>query len=199
MSDFLECNEYIDYQSELIALKVKQLFNYEMTDVKKAETAFLFVRDSIPHSFDCSASVITRTASDVLKHKTGICHAKANLLAALLRSQRIPTGFCFQHLTLMEDDSRGYCLHCFNAILLGDKWVKVDSRGNTEGKNAQFSMAEPILAFENRPQYDEYFFDGIYANPDIPTMNLLKNANSLEDVLNGLPERPLNNPDILTK
>lgn len=29
----------------------------------------------------------------------------------ILRNQGIPTGMCYQHLTLAEDDSKGYCLH----------------------------------------------------------------------------------------
>ncbi len=126
-----------------------------------------------------------------------ICHAKANLLAALLRSQGIPTGFCFQHLTLLDDDSQGYCLHCFNAVKLGNKWIKIDTRGNTNGINAQFSMGEPILAFKNREKYDEYFFDGIYSAPDIATMDMLKKAKTLKDVIDGLPEKPIGEPCII--
>jgi transglutaminase-like putative cysteine protease len=132
----------------------------------------------------------------VLKYGTGICHAKANLLAALLRSQGIPTGFCFQHITRADDDSMGYCLHCFNAILVNNKWVKVDARGNPNGEIAPFSLGMPILAFENRTQYDEYFFEGIYAAPDIPTMKMLERAKTLQDVISGLPEKPSGKPDI---
>lgn len=194
MNEFLESSEFIDYHSDLILSKAKHLFNDSMTNVEKAQTAYRFVRDEIPHSFDCNASTITARASDVLNYRTGICHAKANLLAALLRLQGIPTGFCYQHLTLMEDDSSGYCLHCFNAIKLDDTWIKVDARGNTKGINAQFSTNAPILAFEIRPQYDEYFFDGIYAMPDLPTMKLLQSATALQSVLHGLPERPSEPP-----
>lgn len=196
MNEFLENNEYIDFHSDLIISTAKHLFNDSMTNVQKAQIAYEFVRDEIPHSFDCKASTITAIASDVLKYRTGICHAKANLLTALLRLQDIPTGFCYQHLTLKEDDSSGYCLHCFNAIMLDDKWVKVDARGNTKGKNAQFSINVPILAFENRPQYDEYFFDGIYARPDMPTMKMLQCATTLQNVLKGLPESPSGTPSI---
>ncbi len=192
---FLEHSIYIDYTADIIATKAAELFNSDMSDIEKARVAYEYVRDEIPHSFDCNASVITCIASDVLKFGTGICHAKANLLAALLRSQRIPTGFRFQHITLAEDDALGYCLHCLNAIYLDGKWIQVDARGNTNGKNAQFSLDEPVLAFPNRPQYDEYLFDGIYATPDIPTMEMLMNAKNLQDVLNGLPERPSGLPD----
>jgi transglutaminase-like putative cysteine protease len=196
MKAFLERNQYIDYDSKLIIEKAIKLFRRGYSDTEKAQTAYCFVRDDILHSFDCNADRITAIASDVLKYKTGICHAKANLLAALLRSQGIPTGFCYQHLTLADDDSKGYCLHCFNAIYLDGKWLKVDARGNTNGRNAQFSMSEPVLAFANRIEYDEYFFDGIYAEPDVPTMELLENAKTLQDVIDGLPEKPFSKPNI---
>lgn len=199
MDEFLEKSEYIDYESELIISKAQQLFNNNMTNVEKAQTAYLFVRDEIPHSFYCNSSVITATASDVLKYNTGICHAKANLLTALLRLQGIPTGFCFQHITLIKDDTKGYCLHCFNAIMIDNNWIKVDATGNTNGKNAQFSIDISILAFENRPQYDEYFFDGIYAEPDTKTMEMLKRAKTLQDVANGLPEKPFGRPKVYIK
>lgn len=199
MNTFLECNKYIDYKSKIITLKSEQLFSEDMSNVQKAQAAYTFVRDNIPHSFDCNASNITAIASDVLKHNTGICFAKSNLLAALLRSQGIPTGFCYQHLTLLDDESEGYCLHCFNAIFIDQQWIKVDARGNTKGKNAQFSIDTPVLAFQNRPQYDEYFFDGIFAAPDIPTMKMLENAKNLQDVINGLPEKPFGEPNLFAK
>jgi len=112
--------------------------------------AYEFVRDKIPHSFDVGANVVTAKASDVLKNETGICHAKANLLTALLRSQKIPAGFCFQHITLMDDDSKGYCVHCFNAVRLDGRWIKIDARGNKAGVDARFSLNKPILAFPCR-------------------------------------------------
>lgn len=199
MNTFLECNKYIDYKTKIITLKSEQLFSEDMSNIQKAQAAYTFVRDNIPHSFDCNASNITAIASDVLKHNTGICFAKSNLLAALLRSQGIPTGFCYQHLTLLDDESEGYCLHCFNAIFIDQQWIKVDARGNTKGKNAQFSIDTPVLAFQNRPQYDEYFFDGIFAAPDIPTMKMLENAKNLQDVINGLPEKPFGEPNLFAK
>lgn len=140
---------------------------------------------------------MTACASDVLKFKTGICHAKSNLLAALLRSQGIPAGFCFQHLTLADDESKGYCVHCFNAVMLNGKWIKVDARGNKKGINAQFSLEEPALAFMCRPQYDEYFFEGIYSVPDTKTMELLTNAESIEEVALGLPDFLSIAPDLI--
>ena len=113
---FLLVTDMIDYHHIAIQNKIQQLFTAGMNDIDKSRAAYAFVRDQVSHSFDCNAQVITAKASDVLIHQTGICHAKANLLAALLRSQVIPTGFCFQHLTLADDDSLGYCVHAYNAV-----------------------------------------------------------------------------------
>ena len=130
-------------------------------------------------------------------HKTGICHAKSNLLAALLRLEGIPVGFCFQHITLANDDSLGYCVHCYNAIFIDKLWIKVDARGNTNGKSAQFSLGEPILAFPNRKEYDEYYWSGIFASPHTDTMKILDKAESLQDVFDNLPDYVLEIPDVI--
>ena len=185
---FLENTHYVDFQTQIIQDKAKELFTDDMTDIEKAEKAFLFVRDEIPHSFDIQATAVTAKASDVLKEKTGICHAKSNLLAALLRSQRIPAGFKFEHLTLADDDSLGYCTHCYNAVYLQDKWVELDARGNKPGVDAQFSLSEAKLAFMPRKEYDEYFIEGIFAEPDIEVMTRLDRSKTLEDVVGGLQD-----------
>jgi len=195
-SKFLEEHRYIDFSSPAIQEKAGELFHGINNDTKKAEIAYKYVRDEIPHSFDINAKIITAKASDVLKHKTGICHAKSNLLAALLRSQNIPAGFCFQRLTRMDDDSLGYCVHCFNAVFVNERWIKIDARGNTNGINAQFSLSEPILAFPPRSEYDEYFWNGIYAYPHADTMKMLETANSLQDILDNIPDDVNEAPDI---
>lgn len=195
MDLFLHEHKYIDYSSPNIQAKAAELFNDLSDDAQKAKTAYEFVRDKIPHSFDIKSDVITAKASDVLKHKTGICHAKANLLAALLRSQNIPTGFCFQRLTLANDDSIGYAVHCYNAIYLNGRWIKVDARGNKPGVNAQFSLDEPILAFPCRPEYGEYFWSGIYATPHGATMQMLERAKNLQTVLDTIPDMITELPD----
>jgi transglutaminase-like putative cysteine protease len=196
MHKFLKESRYVDCSVPLVAEKAQTLFSGISSDIEKARVAFEFVRDEIPHSFDCNASVITAKASDVLLHGTGICHAKSNLLAALLRSQGIPSGFCFQRLTRGSDDANGYLLHGYNAVWLDGHWVKLDARGNTNGKNAQFSLGEPLLAFPCRPQYQEYFLPGIYAHPHAATMTVLEQAKSLQDVLKNLPDTICEAPDV---
>jgi Transglutaminase-like enzymes, putative cysteine proteases len=196
LSKFLKENEYVNYTAENIVLKVKELFEGIDNDIEKARIAYEYVRDEIPHSFDIEAKIITSKASDVLKYKTGICHAKANLLAALLRSQNIPTGFCFQHITLADDDSLGYCVHAYNGVYLRNKWIKLDARGNTNGKNTQFSLEEPMLAFPNRIEYDEYFWKGMYASPHMDTMKMLEDAKTIQDIIDNIPDYVNELPDI---
>lgn len=193
---FLRETSYIDFSSPCIVSLCSELFKKGMSITQKAQIAYEFVRDEIPHSFDCNVTVITAKASDVLSFKTGICHAKANLLAALLRSREIPTGFCFQHITLAEDDSLGYCVHAYNAVLLENRWIKLDARGNTNGGNAEFSMKEPILAFRNRKEYNEYFWNGIYSSPHLATMKMLESAICLQDIFDNIPDSVDEKPDI---
>jgi len=200
-SKFLEENRYIDFSSPAIQEKAGELFHGINDDVEKAKIAYEYVRDEIPHSFDIpffdmNVKTITAKASDVLKYRTGICHAKSNLLAALLRSQGIPAGFCFQHLTLMDDDSSGYCVHCLNAVFVNGRWIKIDARGNTNGKNAQFSLNEPILAFPIRKEYDEYFWNGIYASPHLDTMKMLEKVKKLQDIRDNIPDYVHEAPDV---
>jgi transglutaminase-like putative cysteine protease len=197
MEIFLQATPYVDHDAPIIREKATELFANAATDIEKARIAFEFVRDEIPHSFDIGASVITAKASDVLRHGTGICHAKANLLAALLRTEGVPTGFCFQYLTLDDDDSKGWCVHAYNAVFAGSRWIKLDARGNKAGVNAQFSLDEPALAFIPREQYGEYSWDGIYANPHRPSMDALEAAETLQDVIDGLPELVTDAPDIM--
>lgn len=193
---FLEEHPYIDYSAPNISAKAEELFSGLSSDVEKAKIAYEFVRDKIPHSFDIGAFVITSKASDVLEKKTGICHAKANLLAALLRSAGIPAGFCYQHLTLLDDDSAGYCVHCYNAVFLNKHWIFLDARCNTNGINAQFSLGEPVLAFICRKQYDEYQWKGIYASPQRNVMRMLDSSATIDDVKKNLQEFLEGEPDI---
>ena len=196
LHQFLIEDRYVDLFHPLIQKKACDLFSDPASDIEKARIAYEFVRDDIPHSFDIRADIITAKASDVLKYRTGICHAKANLLAALLRSQKIPAGFCFQHATLADDDSLGYCVHCFNAVFLEGHWIKLDARGNKKGVSAQFSLDEPILAFKNRSGYDEYFWPGIFASPHADTMRMLEKASSLQDIIDNIPDTVTDIPDI---
>lgn len=194
---FLQETPYIDFSTPIVRDQSKALFKGVNSELEKVRIAFEFVRDRITHSIDVNAPVVTAKASDVLKHQTGICHAKANLLAALLRSQKIPAGMCYQHVTMKEDDSAGYIVHCFNAVHIGHRWIKLDARGNNDRIDVRFSLHEPALAFPNRSGLNEFFWPGIFANPHRASMNALEAAKSIEELLEKLPDHMLEDPDIL--
>lgn len=104
------------------------------------ERAYKFVRDEIPHTWDAKLTVVSKSASDVLKNKTGICWTKSCLLAALLRANKIPSGISYQYLTRADDASDGYIIHALNTVYIDSlkKWIRLDARGNKAGVNAQF-------------------------------------------------------------
>lgn len=195
---FTEDTRYVNYFHPAIQKKIWELFEAGMTEVEKARKAYYFVRDQIGHSFDIGAKVVSITASDVLQNGTGICHAKANLLAALLRSQGIPTGFCFQYLILDDKDtSRGYVTHGYNAVYLNNHWVKLDARGNKENVHADFSLGEPVLAFPIREELNECSVAGIFAKPNKTSMRYLEGLEELDSYKYAGCNKVEQKPDIL--
>jgi transglutaminase-like putative cysteine protease len=191
LDDYLvELNE-VNYSNPIIKEKVKELFNPSQTEIEKAKLAFEFVRDEISHSWDIQGKRVTCNASDVLAYKKGICYAKSHLLASLLRSQGIPTGFCYQRLMLFDTPEKGYCIHALNAVFFKslNKWVRLDARGNKEGIDAQFSIDEEKLAFPIQEKYDEKDYPVIYVKPHPKTIDVLKkHTDALEMYKNQLPE-----------
>lgn len=198
MERFLCSSHYVDFPAENIQACIRDLFPKGMEPVEKIRTAYHFVRDDITHAFDAHAKVVPVTASEVLYHRTGICHAKANLMAALLRSQGIPTGFCFQRITYMaEDESYGYCTHAFSAVYLDGRWLRLDARGNKPGIDARFSLGEPVLAYPPRPAFEEYLYPGIYAAPQPVTMRKLERSSRNRELFYGFPDELMEPPDLL--
>lgn|SRR5690625_2294 len=176
IDDYLIESDEINYFSPIIQEKAAELFHSLQTDIEKTKAAFEFVRDEISHSWDIQSSRVTCNASEVMTYKEGICYAKSNLLAALLRSQGIPTGFCYQRLMLFDLPEQGYCVHALNAVYLKSfhKWVRLDARGNKKGVNAQFSIEGEELAFNIREELGEKNYPMIYTKPHPKTIAVLK-------------------------
>ncbi|MDF9759579.1 transglutaminase-like putative cysteine protease [Peribacillus simplex] len=186
----LELNE-VNFSNPMIKSKVDELFNPSQTEIEKAKVAYEFVRDEIYHSWDIQGKRVTCKASDVLVYKEGICYAKSNLLASLLRSQGIPTGFCYQRLMLFDTPEKGYCIHALNAIFLKtlNKWIRLDARGNKAGIDAQFSIDKEKLAFTTQEKFDEKDYPVIYIKPHPKTISVLvEQTDALEMYIKNLPE-----------
>ena len=138
LSDYLAADAVVDHRHPSIRALLDSLRPAGDDSVERAKTAFLFVRDEVEHVIDAADPRVTWRASDVLRERVGICYAKAHLLAALLRAQGIPAGFCYQELS---------ALHGLNAVYLHGKWARLDARGNRTGASGEFSLEEEKLAW----------------------------------------------------
>ncbi|MFA9455276.1 transglutaminase family protein [Halalkalibacter sp. AB-rgal2] len=194
VSNFFEYVRELDccnYSHDSIQAMVADLFARTKSDIEKAKIAFEFVRDEIDHSWDIQATDVTYHASEVLEKKHGMCFAKSNLLAALLRGIGIPTGFCYQRLMLFDTPEEGYSLHGFNAVYLQSlaRWIRIDARGNKPGVQAELSLDEEKLAFPVRREYGEQDDPIIYARPHARVVAALKGSNNLIELYrNDLPD-----------
>ncbi len=149
MKQFLKESELVDFSHPSIKSLAYHLAEGLSLDIEIARASFLYVRDEIRHSGDAKDDITTCKASEVLEYKTGWCYAKSILLAALLRANNIPAGFCYQRLSCSEYLKDVYCLHGLNAVYLKEfGWYRVDARGNKEGVEAEFTPPKEKLAFE---------------------------------------------------
>ncbi|GAE37689.1 transglutaminase-like domain-containing protein [Halalkalibacter akibai] len=191
LDDYLIELDEVNYSHPKIKAKAEELFNSSQTEIEKANIAFEFVRDKISHSWDIQGKQVTWKATEVLQYKEGICYAKSNLLASLLRSQGIPTGFCYQRLMLFDTPEKRYCLHALNAVYLKslNKWIRLDARGNKTGVDAQFSIDEEKLAFSVNEKFGEKDYSIIFVKPNLKTIAVLKeNTDAIEMYKQHLPE-----------
>src|SRR4051812_19662851 len=95
---YLAADDVIDHGHPLVRETAERLRAGAVSPHDYARVAFDFVRDTIPHSGDADDPRVTWRASDVLRLRTGICHAKSHALTTLLRAEGIPTGLCYQRL-----------------------------------------------------------------------------------------------------
>jgi transglutaminase-like putative cysteine protease len=188
--EYLVSDAIVDWQTPAVREKALELAGSLPDEVSKARCLYEWVRDSISHSDDAGLDIVTCTASEVLRHGTGICFAKSHLLAALLRAVSIPAGFCYQVLRMNPPVDNEPVLHGFNAIYLAslDKWIRVDARGNTNGINAQFSIKREQLAFAMDPSADEFIYEAIFAAPVNSVVKRLKMYKTRSELCLDLPQ-----------
>ncbi|MFJ5926878.1 transglutaminase family protein [Kitasatospora sp. NPDC092948] len=153
---YLAADEVVDHRHPAVVERAAALRRAD--PVATAEAVFAFVRDRIDHSADVDRWSAAYRASDVLAAGDAICHGKAHLLAALLRSNGIPAGLCYQRLEV---------LHGLNGVLLPGSswWVRLDGRGNRNGADGQFATtpATEQPAWTNDPALGEHHYTTVYA------------------------------------
>ncbi|MBD2579215.1 transglutaminase-like domain-containing protein [Oscillatoria sp. FACHB-1406] len=188
MQDYLKPTEIIDWQHPQVLSLARDLAGDRADSTAIAKICFEWVRDEIRHSCDYRLNPVTCRASDVLEFRTGYCFAKSHLLAALLRANGIPAGFCYQRLSI-NDDGAPYSLHGFNAVYLPEwGWYRVDARGNKLGVNAKFVPPEECLAYQPRLP-GECDFPEIFPEPLAVVIEALQAHQTWDGLLKNLPDR----------
>lgn len=187
MGVFLQATDIVDWHDPEVLALASSLAENQPTPEAIARACFEWVRDEVRHSVDYQMNPVTCRASEVLRHKTGYCFAKSHLLAALLRANQIPAGFCYQRLSL-DDQGEPYSLHGFNAVYLPQYgWYRVDPRGNRADIHAQFTPPDERLAY-TPTLADEIDFPGILAEPLPLVVNVLQTHSTWDAVMANLPD-----------
>lgn len=187
--EFLESSDIIDFEDLRIIKLVEELRRSSRDKIDFIQRSFEYVRDEVSHSADVNGKVVTCSASEVLKEKQGICYAKSHLLAALLRANMIPCGFCYQRLILDDEKAKYLILHGLNAVYIEElkRWIRIDARGNKEGVNAEFSLDDEKLAFEVREEFGEEDIMIIFSKPDQNVLNKLNQHRTVLEIFADLP------------
>ena len=183
--DYLASTEVVNWHHTEVRALAKSLAG--ATPIATAKHCFEWVRDEIQHCMDYRRNELTCSASDVIASGTGFCYAKSHLLAALLRANEIPAGFCYQRLTV---DGAGppYSLHGLNAVWLAEfGWYRIDARGNKPGVAAEFVPPAERLAFLiQRP--GEYELPGVFADPLPQVIDALQRYDNAAELAVNLPD-----------
>jgi len=187
VEEFLKATEIIDWTQPLVSSKARELSTGLTRAEDIARNCFEWVRDEIQHSSDFKRNPVTCRASDVLAAGTGYCYAKSHLLAALLRANGIPTGFCYQRLNI-DDRGAPFSLHGLNAVHLPEiGWYRVDWRGNKMGVDAQFTPPLERLAF--RLVFpEERSFSEILPDPVRVVIAALRRFRTWDELYKNLPD-----------
>lgn len=189
LKDYLASTDIIDFDNEAVANLSDELAQRSKDETDYIKQAYEYVRDNISHSADANEDRITCSASEVLKEGHGICFAKSHLLAALLRRQSIPAGFCYQKLILEDETAPVLIYHGLNGVYISEynRWIRLDARGNKEGVNAQFSIDEEQLAFPIRSEKGEEDILMVFPEPDVKVLNKMREKKTRTELWEDLP------------
>ena len=183
---FLADDSVIDWKHRDV-LALARIFSGSDGPVAVAARCFKWVRDQVRHSGDHGDQKVTCIASEVLRHRTGLCYAKSHLLAALLRANGIPCGFAYQRLS-MDGAGPPYSLHGLNAIFLPESgWYRVDARGNRPEIETRFDPPVEAIAFQARLK-GETTFDNVWPQPLPVVVQALRQCETVGELLTHLPD-----------
>lgn len=133
MQPYLQATEFLDYQHPEVAAFALACAGEIETPLDKAVALYYAVRDQIRYDpYDLRHSRQAMRASSVLAKGSGYCVAKAVLLAALARQQKIPSRLGFADVTNHLSTTRLrekmgtdlFVFHGYVEMWLNQRWVK---------------------------------------------------------------------------
>ena len=138
--------------------------------------------------FTVKAQEAVKRANDLASEHGNPELLPIHLLAALLRANAIPAGFCYQRLKNHSDVGPAYYLHGLNAVWLEEYgWYRADARGNRTGVNAAFTPPDEQLAFVPT-EPGEADLAGIFSDPLPEVVHLLSTSTDYLDVRRNLTD-----------
>ncbi|MCC8165841.1 MAG: transglutaminase family protein [Planctomycetes bacterium] len=180
---YLAPSVWIDHDHAAVADTARRIERASTSARDYLEQAFLFVRDAVSHSNDLPPGErrITRTASEALVQRQGLCYTKSFAFAALLRWKGIPAGLCYQRLRNGKPT-----IHGLTAVHIADEsqWLRLDTRG--PGRPG-FTLAADALYYVADPAKEEIDYPCIYAVPDRAVTDALTSHNDFAALSDNLP------------
>lgn len=123
LTPYLYPNQYVNYNAESpVVQKADELCAGLTTEREKVDAIINFVTTTMVYDYQKAATVTTGylpCPDNTLFEKTGICFDFSSMIAAMLRSQGIPT-----QLTIGYAD-RTY--HAWNTIYVDGQWTIIDA------------------------------------------------------------------------
>ena len=148
---FLYPNQYVWFtgDSQVVALG-RELSDQSADDLDYVQNSYYYVIRNISYDNDKAENTPTDYVPDILEEKKGICFDYASLMAALLRSQSIPTK--------LEVGYSGEAYHAWISVYLTESgWV--DNIIEFDGKD--WVLMDPTLAANNSSKaVAKYIGDG---------------------------------------
>lgn len=211
--DFLQAKSPVNRDEARVKFVAEHLMGRLTTQYESGEIAgwsdpetalvkitYEYVRDKIANANPETSTKLAWKASDVLNEHGGTCYGKANLLAALLRRNGIPTGFAYQYRREGDNLDCPLVLQALNAVYLESLggWLRLDAsyapestvHSPLEKSPADFATVDQdALVQPVRPELGEDNLPIIYAEPDEQLAVLFKQSGSLAELWASRPDR----------
>ena len=184
--NYLVESAYVNYNNPNVQREISSLLTNCKSSTEYLTKAFLFVRDHISHSVDkAEKTIISRSASDALKNKHGLCFAKAHLLCALLRAVKIPCALSYQ--TIISPSIRFIHGLCAYLDTNTHSWVHIDPV-NKNDKFEAFKAGHEWLYYRPSKKLTIINHPELYTDTHPAIKHYLEKHSTLSDALEELPE-----------